>query len=117
MTKPSQRVIQNPHIHGCVILMPWALLPSRWAFGLVWLHGHIVARPQMLYQVVFGCIRCITPINPPNKFGPIPCPMGHPLWQLGEKQPHLKPNNNNNKPNARINRLDESYFLHDESIA
>jgi hypothetical protein len=29
----------------------------------------------MLYQVVFGHIGCITPINPTSKFGPIPCPM------------------------------------------
>jgi hypothetical protein len=54
---------------------PWALLPNRWAFGLVWFHGHIVACPQMSYQVVFGHIGCIAPINPINKFGPIPCPM------------------------------------------
>jgi hypothetical protein len=74
-TKLSQKVTQDPHIHYRMILNPRALLPNRWAFRLARLHGHIVACPQMLYHVVLGCIRCIAPINPTNKFGHIPCPM------------------------------------------
>jgi hypothetical protein len=71
----DQRVAQNLRIHGHMILMPQALPLSRWASGLAWLHGHIVVCPQMPYQVVFGRIRCIAPINLASKFGPILCPM------------------------------------------
>jgi hypothetical protein len=118
MTKLSQRVVQDPQIQGRVILMPWALLPSRWAYGLVWLHGHIVAHPQISYRVVFGHIGCITPINLPSKFGPIPCPMDtlYGNWGKATTFETKKTKNKNNKPNARINVINESYFLHDEGI-
>jgi hypothetical protein len=46
-------------------------------------------------------------------------PIAHPLCQLGEGQPHLKPKNKKRKIklNVRINILDEGYALHDEGIA
>jgi len=62
-------------IHCCVILNLWALLSNRWASKLARFHGHIVVCLQMPYQVVLGCIQCIIPVNPTNKFGRIPCPM------------------------------------------
>jgi hypothetical protein len=49
-----------------------------------------------------------------------PLPNAHLLWQLGDKQPHLKPKKQkkqNIKPNVRINILDEGYTLHNEGIA
>jgi hypothetical protein len=89
VTKPGQKVTQDPHIHYRVILNPWALLPNRWAFKLARFHGHIVACPQMLYHVVLGCIRCIAPINPAKQVWAHPLLNGHPLWQLEEGQPYL----------------------------
>jgi len=47
-----------------------------------------------------------------------PLPNAHPLWQLGEQQPHLNFFlKKNKKPNVRSNILDEGYPLHDENIA
>jgi hypothetical protein len=43
-------------------------------------------------------------------------PNAHPLWQLGEGQPHLKAKKII-KLNVKINILDESYALQDEGIA
>jgi hypothetical protein len=62
-------------IQCCMILIPWALLPSRWMSRLAELHGNIVTHPQMPHQVVLSCIGWITPINPTSKFGPILYPM------------------------------------------
>jgi hypothetical protein len=105
----GQKVAQNPHIHGCMILMPWALFLSRWVFMF---HGHIVVRPQMLYQVVLGYIGCIAPINPTSKFGPILCPMDtfYGNWGRGNHIYKKK------KPNVRLNILNEGYPLNNEGI-
>jgi len=46
-----------------------------------------------------------------------PLPNGHPLWQLGEGQRHLKFKKKNKKPNVKLNILNEGYPLHDEGIA
>ncbi len=73
--KLGQRVIQNPCIHGHIILMPRAFFSSRWVFGLARLHNHIVACSQMLYQVALSDIGCITPINTASALNTIPCPM------------------------------------------
>jgi hypothetical protein len=73
--KLGQRVVQDPHIDYRVILNLWALLSCRWASKLAPLHGNIVTHPQMPHQVVFGRIKCITPINTTSKFEPIFWPM------------------------------------------
>jgi hypothetical protein len=39
--KQTKGVVQDLHIHGCVILNLWALLPSRWASELTQLHNHL----------------------------------------------------------------------------
>jgi len=71
----ARRLLKTHTFMVCVLLMPWAFLSSKWALRPTRFHGHIMAHSQMSYQIVFGCIRCIAPINPANKFGPIPCPM------------------------------------------
>ncbi len=86
VTKLSQRVIQDPHIHGHVVLMFQAFLPSRWVFGLVRFRNHIISRLQMLYQVVLGNVGHIAPMNLINKFHTIPCANVHPLGQPKEGQ-------------------------------
>jgi hypothetical protein len=75
MTKLGQRVVQDSHIHGHVILMPWVFLLSRWVFGLARLHNHIMLHLQMLHQVVLGSVGHIAPMNLTNKLSIIPCPM------------------------------------------
>jgi hypothetical protein len=73
-----------------MILNPWALLQNKWVFGLAQIHGNIVMHPQMLHQVIFGHIGCITPINPIRKFGPILCPMDTFYGNRRGAQPHPK---------------------------
>jgi hypothetical protein len=46
-----------------------------------------------------------------------PLPNGHLLWQLKERQPHLKSKTKNKKPNVRLNILDEGYPFKNEGIA
>ncbi len=42
VTKMSQGVVQDPHIHGRMILNLRAFFPNRWVSGLTWLHNHIM---------------------------------------------------------------------------
>ncbi len=94
----SQRVVPNLCIHCRMILNLRALLLSKWAFELVWLHGNIVTCVKMPHQIVLGYIRCIAPINLTRKFGPVPCPMdtfygnwgrGNHIWNQKTKTKNL----------------------------
>ncbi len=117
VTKLGLRVDQDLCIHYHVILNPWALLLSRWVSGLAQIHGNIVMRSQLPHQVVFGLIGCITPINPINKFGHIPCPMdtfyGNQRGVTTSKCLKKK----EKKPSVRLNILDEGYPQNNEIIA
>jgi hypothetical protein len=74
-TESNQRVAQDLHIHGCMILMPWVFLLNNWAFGFARLHNHIMLHLQMLHQVIFGSVGHIAPMNLTNKLNIVPCPM------------------------------------------
>ncbi len=96
---------QNSHIHGCVFLMPWAFLSSKWASRparfTAWSHY------GMLVNVVPNCIwlyKMHCTHQPYKQIWAHPLPNGHLLWQLKERQPHFKPFYFfYNKPNVRIN--------------
>ncbi len=72
---------------------------------------------QMLYQVVLGGIGCIAPIKPTSLFNTIPCPMNTFYGNQGRGNCIRNHENKNNKPNVKINILDEGQTTYDKSIA
>jgi len=109
--KLGQRVVQDLHIHRCVILNPRALLLSRWAFGLIQLNGNIVMCLELLHQILFGHIGCTTPINTISKFSPILCPMTPFMVTTRGTTTFETKKNKNIKFNVKINNLNEGYPL------
>jgi len=73
--KLDQRVVQDLCIHDYRILMPCGLLPNRLVSRLTWFHSHILSNSQISYQVVFGNVSHITPMNLRSKLCTIPCAM------------------------------------------
>jgi hypothetical protein len=70
---PTKRLFKT-----CAFMASWfcCFKPSSQVDGHhAWFHNHIVVHLQIPYQVVIGCIGCITPINCTSKFGLVLCPM------------------------------------------